>query len=41
MVAGRRLSPQVGIVRDWSQTVEAVDALRSRQVTGKVVLART
>jgi NADPH:quinone reductase len=40
MVADGRLRPQLGIVRDWSQTVEAVDALRSRQATGKVVLTR-
>jgi len=27
-------------VRDWSQTVEAVEALRTRQAAGKVVLTR-
>jgi NADPH2:quinone reductase len=40
MIADGRLNPQLGVVRDWSQTVEAVDALRSRQATGKVVLTR-
>jgi NADPH2:quinone reductase len=40
MVADGRLDPQLGVVRDWSETVEAVDALRSRQVTGKVVVTR-
>src|SRR6266536_1401830 len=40
MIADGRLNPQLGVVRDWSRTVEAVDALRSRQATGKVVLTR-
>jgi len=40
MVADGRLDPQLGVVRDWSETVEALDALRSRQSTGKVVLTR-
>jgi len=40
MVADGRLDPQIGVVRDWSETVEALDALRSRQSTGKVVLTR-
>src|SRR6266536_2786008 len=40
MVADGRLDPQIGVVRDWSGTVEALDALRSRQATGKVVLTR-
>jgi len=40
MIADGRLDPQIGVVRDWSETVEALDALRSRQSTGKVVLTR-
>jgi len=40
LVADGRLSPHIGVVRDWSETLEAVDALRSRQTTGKVVLTR-
>jgi NADPH2:quinone reductase len=40
LVADGRLSPQLGVVRDWSETVAAVAALRARQVTGKVVLTR-
>jgi NADPH:quinone reductase-like Zn-dependent oxidoreductase len=38
LVADGRLSPRLGVVRDWSQTTEAVAALRARQVAGKVVL---
>lgn len=41
LVADGRLSPRLGIVRDWTETVEAVDALRSRRATGKVVLTRS
>jgi NADPH2:quinone reductase len=41
MVADGRLSPQIGVVRDWSETVEAVESLRSRDATGKVVLTRS
>jgi NADPH:quinone reductase-like Zn-dependent oxidoreductase len=40
LVADGRLAPQLGVVRDWSQTVEAVEALRARQAAGKVVLTR-
>ncbi|HZD01395.1 MAG TPA: zinc-binding dehydrogenase [Actinomycetes bacterium] len=40
LVADGRLAPQLGMVRDWSETVDAVSALRARQVTGKVVLSR-
>jgi NADPH2:quinone reductase len=40
MVADGRLDPRLGVVRDWSNTVEALDALRGRQATGKVVLTR-
>jgi NADPH:quinone reductase-like Zn-dependent oxidoreductase len=41
LVAEGKLSPQLGAVLDWSQTAAAVDALRQRSVTGKVVLTRT
>jgi NADPH2:quinone reductase len=41
LVADKRLSPLLGVVRDWSETVAAVDALRSHQATGKVVLTRS
>jgi NADPH:quinone reductase-like Zn-dependent oxidoreductase len=40
LVAEGRLDPQLGLVRDWEETTAAVDALRQRQVTGKVVLRR-
>jgi NADPH:quinone reductase-like Zn-dependent oxidoreductase len=40
LVDDGRLSPQLGVVRDWSETVDGVAALRARQVTGKVVLTR-
>jgi len=40
MVADGRLDPRLGVVRDWSETLEAVAALRDRQVAGKVVLTR-
>jgi NADPH:quinone reductase len=40
MVADGRLVPDVGAVRDWSQAREAIDALRSRGASGKVVLVR-
>lgn len=38
LVADGRLRVQKGVERDWSGTREAVQALRDRQVTGKVVL---
>lgn len=38
MVSTGRLDPKLGVVRDWAETAEAVDALRQRQATGKVVL---
>lgn len=41
LVADGRLEPQLGLVRDWSETTAAVEALRSRQATGKVVLTRS
>jgi NADPH:quinone reductase-like Zn-dependent oxidoreductase len=37
MVGDGRLQPPVGEIRDWSQAVAAVEALRERAVTGKVV----
>lgn len=33
-----RLDPQLGSVRDWAETTDAVEALRRRTVTGKTVL---
>jgi NADPH:quinone reductase len=41
LITDGRLDPLVPVVRDWSETVEAVDSLRSRQATGKVVLTRS
>jgi NADPH:quinone reductase len=41
LVAGGRLEPQLGVVRDWSQTVAAVDDLRGHRASGKVVLLRS
>lgn len=41
LIADSRLSPQLGVVRRWSETVEAVEALRSRQATGNVVLTHS
>jgi NADPH:quinone reductase-like Zn-dependent oxidoreductase len=38
LVADGRLRVDRGDTRDWSQTREALDALRERRVTGKVVL---
>jgi NADPH2:quinone reductase len=38
LVADGRLRVEKGVQRDWSETREAVQALRDRQVTGKVVL---
>jgi hypothetical protein len=32
--------PQLGLVRDWQQLPEALDALRERRVLGKAVLTR-
>jgi NADPH:quinone reductase-like Zn-dependent oxidoreductase len=40
LVADGRLSPQLGVVGDWSETPAVVAALRDRQVTGKAVLVR-
>jgi NADPH:quinone reductase len=41
LVADGRLEPQLGMVRDWSDTTAAIQALRSRSATGKVVLTRS
>lgn len=38
LVATGRLDPKLGVVRDWADTVDAVDALRQRKAAGKVVL---
>lgn len=38
LVSTGRLDPSLGVVRDWAETPDAVDALRNRQATGKVVL---
>ena len=34
------LTPLIGMVRDWEQTREVLDALRNRQVRGKAILTR-
>jgi NADPH2:quinone reductase len=41
MVAGGRIEPLLGTVRDWSDTLLVLDALRERQVRGKAVLTRS
>ena len=41
LVADGRLEPPLGVVRDWSETVAAVDDLRGRRASGKVVLTRS
>jgi NADPH:quinone reductase-like Zn-dependent oxidoreductase len=41
VVADGRLDPRLGLVRDWSETREAIDALRNRDVRGKAVLLRS
>lgn len=38
LVARGTLDPQLGSVRDWTETTQAVHALRRRTVTGKTVL---
>jgi NADPH:quinone reductase-like Zn-dependent oxidoreductase len=35
-----RLTPSLGMIRDWEHTREVLDALRNRQVRGKAVLTR-
>src|SRR5215207_5618574 len=39
-VGNGQLTPLLGMVRDWEQTREVLDALRDRQVRGKAVLTR-
>jgi NADPH:quinone reductase len=39
-VSEGRLIPLLGMVRDWEQTREVLDALRDRQVRGKAILTR-
>jgi NADPH:quinone reductase len=39
-VAEGRLNPLLGMVRDWEQTREVLDALQNRQVRGKAILTR-
>jgi NADPH:quinone reductase-like Zn-dependent oxidoreductase len=41
MVADGRLEPHIGLQLDWTETPEAVVALRERRTTGKVVLIRS
>jgi len=36
-----QLNPLMGMVRDWEQTPEVLDALRNRQVRGKAILTRS
>jgi NADPH:quinone reductase-like Zn-dependent oxidoreductase len=38
LVSDGRLRVEASVSWDWSRTVEAVEALRQRRVTGKVVL---
>jgi NADPH2:quinone reductase len=38
LVATGRLHPELGLVRDWTETPSAIEALRARQVRGNVVL---
>jgi NADPH:quinone reductase-like Zn-dependent oxidoreductase len=39
-VSQGKLNPLLGMVRDWKQTPEVLDALRNRQVRGKAILTR-
>jgi NADPH:quinone reductase len=39
-VGDGQLTPLLGMVRDWEQTREVLDALRNRQVRGKAILTR-
>jgi len=41
LVADGRLKPCIGLVLDWSRTVEAFAALSGRELRGKAVLTRT
>lgn len=38
LVAGGRLHPEIGVVRDWAATAEVVTDLRERRVRGNAVL---
>ncbi|MGI8573766.1 MAG: zinc-binding dehydrogenase [Egibacteraceae bacterium] len=38
LVAERRLTPRLGVVRDWAQTREVLSELANREVRGKAVL---
>ncbi len=40
MIADGRLDPVLGLVRDWEETREVLEALRNGQVNGKAVLTR-
>jgi NADPH:quinone reductase-like Zn-dependent oxidoreductase len=40
LIADGRLDPQIGVLRDWTETVEAVNELRERRATGKIILTR-
>jgi NADPH:quinone reductase-like Zn-dependent oxidoreductase len=41
LVAQERLKPLLGMVTDWTDTRQALEALRERRVRGKAVLIRT
>ena len=41
LVADGRVKPLLGLVRDWKDTLEVLDALRERRVRGKAVLTRS
>jgi NADPH:quinone reductase-like Zn-dependent oxidoreductase len=41
LVAEGRLRPLLGLVRDWEETNDVLDALRNREVRGKAVLTRS
>ncbi|MFJ3529174.1 MULTISPECIES: zinc-binding dehydrogenase [unclassified Streptomyces] len=38
LVAGGRLHPEIGTVRDWSRTAEVIEDIRGRRVRGNAVL---
>jgi len=40
LVADARLKPLLGMVRDWTETLAVLEALRERQIRGKAVLTR-
>jgi NADPH:quinone reductase-like Zn-dependent oxidoreductase len=41
LVAGGRLHPEIGSIRDWSRTADAITDLRARRVRGNTVLTVT